>query len=122
MERPENSQLLMIDTLDSLKKGLHTLRNQVQERKSRIKSDQKAGKAISESDEDWLDGEGNLVDEERVVQDLEEASDYKRGLGRLDAEGRGIVQKLQVLGGGQSAAIGKKGKRKKLHIFSRQFH
>ena len=75
-----------------------------------------------ESDEDWLDGEGNLVNEERVVQDLEEASDYERGLGRLDAEGRGIVQKLQVLGHGQSAAVGKKRKCKKLHTFSSQFH
>jgi hypothetical protein len=105
--------------LDSLKKGLHTLRNQVQERKSRIKlkSDQKAHKVISESDEDWLDGEGNLVDKERVVQDLEEASNYERGLGRLDAEGRGIVQKLQVLGGGHSAAIGKKHKHTKTSHF-----
>ena len=98
MQGPQNSQLCMIDLL---KKGLHILRNQVQERKSRIKSDQKAGTVFSESDEDWLDGEGNLVNEERVVQDLEEASDYERGLGRLDAEGRGIVQRLQVLGGGQ---------------------
>ena len=99
MQGPQNtSQLRMID---SLKKGSHTLRNQVQEQKLRIKSDQKASKVFSESDEDWLDGEGNLVNEERVVQDLEEASDYERGLGRLDAEGRCIVQRLQVLGGGQ---------------------
>ena len=91
----------MLTPLNSLKKGLHTLRNQVQERKSRIKSDQKASKVLSESDKDWLDGEGNLVNEEQVVQDLEEASDYEKGLGRLDAEGRGIVQRLQVLVGGQ---------------------
>ena len=58
-----------------------------------------------------------------MVQDLEEASDYERGLGRLDAEGRGIVQKLQVLGHGQNAAVlGKKRKCKKLHTFSSQFH
>ena len=51
MQGPQNSQLRMIDPLDSLKKGLHTLRNQVQEWKLRIKSDQKASKVLSESDE-----------------------------------------------------------------------
>ena len=54
----------MIDPLDLLKKGLYTLRNQVQEWKLRIKSDQKAGKVLSESDEDWLNGKGSLVNEE----------------------------------------------------------
>ncbi|KAF8268944.1 hypothetical protein EI94DRAFT_1726481 [Lactarius quietus] len=68
------------------------------------------GKAISEIDEEWLDGDGNLIGEERVVQDLEEASDYERGLERLDMESRGIVQKLQGLGGGYWAPIGKKRK------------
>ena len=119
MQGPQNSQLHMIDPLDLLKKGLHTLRNQVQERKTRIKSDQKAGKVLSESDEDWLDGEGNLVNEEQVVQDLEEASDYEKGLGRLDAEGRGIVQRLQVLGGGHRTAVGKKHRHKEAsHFFN----
>ena len=117
MQGPQNSQLRMIDPLDLLKKGLHTLRNQVQERKTRIKSDQKASKVLSESDEDWLDGEGNLVNEEQVVQDLEEASDYEKGLGRLDAEGRGIVQRLQVLGGGHRTAVGKKRRRKRASHF-----
>ena len=103
-----------------LEKGLHTLRNQVQERKqerkSRIQSNLKANKTISE--EEWSDADGNLVAEERVVQDLEEASDYERILERLDEESRGIVQKLQILGGGHSAAvISRKRKRIKFHTF-----
>ena len=97
--------------IDSLKKGLHTLRIQVQDRKSRIESDLKAGKAISEIDEEWLDGDGNLIGEEQVVRDLEEASDYERGLERLDVESQSIVQRLQVLGGGHRAPTGKKRKR-----------
>lgn len=43
-----------------------------------------------------------------MVYDLEEASDYERGLKRLDVESRGIVQKPQVLGGGHSAVTSKK--------------
>ena len=62
-----NDRFSMKNPLDSLKKGLHTLRNQVQEWKSRIEADLKAGKAISESDEEWLDGEGKLIGEEQVV-------------------------------------------------------
>jgi hypothetical protein len=38
-----------------------------------------AQKSITESDEAWLDGEGNPVDEERVVDLLENASDYDQG-------------------------------------------
>ena len=35
--------------------------------------------SISEADKHWLDHEANTVDEEHVLQDLETASDYKRG-------------------------------------------
>ena len=98
----------MLTPLNSLKKGLHTLRNQVQDWKSRIESNLNAGKAISEINEEWLDGNGNLISKEQVVQDLEEASNDERGLERLDMESRGIVQKLQVLGGGHQAPVGKK--------------
>ena len=62
----------MLTPLNSLKKGLHTLRNQVQDWKSRIESNLKAGKAILEIDEEWLDGNGNLISKEQVVQDLDD--------------------------------------------------
>jgi hypothetical protein len=84
--------------LNSLQKGLRILQNQVQSRKLRIEAHLKGNKVLTESDEEWLDGEGNLVDEERVVQDLEGASDYERELGRLDIKDQGIVKKLQTLG------------------------
>ena len=41
------------------------------------------------------------------MQDLEEASNYERGLERLDMESRGIVQRLQVLDGGHWAPAGR---------------
>ena len=35
--------------------------------------------SISEADKHWLDHEANTVDKGHVLQDLETASDYKRG-------------------------------------------
>jgi hypothetical protein len=71
---------------------------------------------LSESDEEWLDGEGNLIDEERVLELLENASNYERGLERLNSKDRGVVQKLQNVGNG---VVGKKRKRESLsEIFS----
>jgi hypothetical protein len=55
--------------------------------------------SISEADEQWLDHEANTVDEERVLHDLETASNYKRGLERLDEDGKAIVKKLREWAG-----------------------
>jgi len=41
-------------------------------------------RTISSADEHWLDHEANIVDEQRVIENLEAASDYERGLARLD--------------------------------------
>ena len=41
----------------------------------------------------------NTVDEERILNNLERASDYERGLERLDADGKAIVKKLRELAG-----------------------
>jgi hypothetical protein len=54
----------------SLKRGLQTLQDQDQAQKSQIEADLKANKLLTQSDEKWLDGEGNLVDKEHVVQEL----------------------------------------------------
>jgi hypothetical protein len=53
--------------IDVLKKGLKTLRKQTDARELKIQADLNAQKSITESDEAWLDGEGNLVDEERLI-------------------------------------------------------
>ena len=55
--------------------------------KTQLEADLKARKTIS-AEEEWLDhGARNLVDEERVVaevQVLDNGSDYERGLESLD--------------------------------------
>ena len=68
---------------------------------------------LASSDEEWLDGAGNLVDEERIVKLLEKASDYEKGVGGLSGADKGIVEKLQSLGGSIGAVAGKKCK----HMF-----
>ncbi|KAI6115883.1 hypothetical protein F5141DRAFT_1212471 [Pisolithus sp. B1] len=57
-----------------LKKGLTKLWDQIQDRKAKLTTKLKAGQPISEVDQEWLDGDGNLVDEEQVVEGLDNAS------------------------------------------------
>jgi hypothetical protein len=101
----------MTSPLNILKKGLKALRKRVASRKTQLEADLKAGKTISAEEEEWLDGAGNLVDEEHVVQVLDNGSDYERGLERLDMKNRGIVRELISLGGGDKEPPSKKRKR-----------
>lgn len=101
--------------IEVLKKGLAKLHNQIRERKAKLEIELKASRPISEIDQDWLDGDGNLVNEERVVETLDNASDYEQGFNRLGLEEKSIVQKLQKLAGGQNGDVtSKKRKRKAL--------
>ncbi|GAW02276.1 DDE-domain-containing protein [Lentinula edodes] len=70
--------------LAALKEGLAKLRKQYEERHNILKSKLAKKEKISNEDEQWLDKEGNLVEEEQLINDLENASDYERGLERLD--------------------------------------
>jgi len=60
--------------IEILKRGLLKLRNQVQQWKSELEAKLKAGQPVSDADVDWLDGDGNLIDEEWVVEILDNAS------------------------------------------------
>lgn len=53
------------------------------------------GEAISTSDEQWLDNEGNTINEERILETLELAPDYNRAVAELDSNGQEIVRKLR---------------------------
>ena len=91
--------------IEILKKGLSKLRNQVQQRKAKLEAELKAGRAVSDADLDWLDGDGNLVDDERVVEMLDNASDYEREFDGLGSQEKAIVQRLWKLAG--SGSLGK---------------
>ena len=55
--------------------------------------------SISSVDEQQLDNEANTVDKKHVIDILEEASDYERGMARLDNKGKAIVIKLKEWAG-----------------------
>jgi len=94
--------------LEVLKKGLN---NYVKAKKEKLRSQLAGKKSISSQEERWLDQEANLVDEQRVLEAEEEASDYERGLGKLDDKQKGVVRKLRELAGDISKVIGNKRKR-----------
>jgi hypothetical protein len=83
--------------LDVLKKGLDKFSKKIKTRKEALTLRLSRMESISEADEhwQWLDHEANTVDEERVLHDLETASNYKRGLEKLDEDGEAIVKKLR---------------------------
>ena len=53
--------------IEILKKGLTKLQNKIEDRKTRIEGKLRAHQPISDSDQEWLDNDRNLVDEEQVV-------------------------------------------------------
>ena len=108
LEVTKISHLFMTNPLNTLKKGLNTLRKQIDVPKSKLQADLKAGKTLTSSDEEQLDGAGNLVDEECIDELLEKASDYEKGVGGLSGADKGIVEKLQSLRGSIGAVAGKK--------------
>lgn len=85
-------------TIEVLKKGLKKLQKQVEGRTKKLRDLLKDGKKISDADEHWLDNAANLIDEERLVDRLDQASDYERGLLRLDTKERETVENLHMLG------------------------
>ena len=97
--------------LDILKEGLSKFSKTVKDRKDKLNAKLSRKEPISSADEQWLDYEANTVDEQRILDDLEAASDYERGLAQLDEAGKGIVKKLREWAGDLAKVAGKKRKR-----------
>ncbi|KAJ7488311.1 hypothetical protein FB451DRAFT_1553732 [Mycena latifolia] len=89
-------------SLALLKKGLSQLAESVKKRRdallTRAKKDDPADRLMPAEDK-WLDNDANHVDEDAVIQKLETASDYDRGLSRLDTKELALVEKLKTLAG-----------------------
>jgi len=88
-----------MEPIDTLKKGLKKLQNQTSARKASLEATLKANQAISQADEEWLDYDGNLVDEERLVHELDNASDYEGARKNLTLQDEAIVQRLIGIAG-----------------------
>jgi len=72
--------------LKVLQKGLKVLTDCFKTKKEVLEAQLVERKAILPEDKQWLDYEANLVDKQRVLEDLEDASDYEWGFARLDDE------------------------------------
>ncbi|KAG6875070.1 hypothetical protein C0993_010992 [Termitomyces sp. T159_Od127] len=95
--------------LETLKAGLVSLQQQIKAQKDTLLRIS-AKEAISDADEHWLDNVANLVDKEKVLELLENASDYEHGLQRLNSQQNTLVEKLKELGGGIKKVVGNKRK------------
>ena len=98
--------------LEILKKGLTKFSNKIKERKEALEAKLARKETISADDEHWLDHEANIVDEQRVIDNLEAASDYERGFAKLDDAGKAVVKKLREWAG--ELAWVKQNKRKRM--------
>ena len=101
-----------------LRKGLNVLEKHVSARKSKLQALLQWNEKLSTVDEEWLDRDGNLVDEQRVLDTLEAASDYDRALDELNSGDKGLVLKLRELAGDVSKVVGMK---QKSMLYSSQY-
>ncbi|KAJ7752518.1 hypothetical protein DFH07DRAFT_960601 [Mycena maculata] len=89
-------------SLAVLKKGLSVLKETVKKRRDalidRLKKDDPKDRLTADK-EAWLDNDANQVEEDAVIEKLERASDYERGLSRLDTKEIGLVERLKALAG-----------------------
>lgn len=67
---------MALKPLEVLKKGLANFTETIKTCKKELGAKLARAETISSSDERWLDGEANTVDEQRVLDTLESASDY----------------------------------------------
>jgi hypothetical protein len=91
--------------LEALKQGYEKLKKQVGRRKKALEDRLANKERIPDDDGEWLDNEANLVDEQRVLEDLEAASDYERGVSRLDTKRKAAWARMKELAGGVKASV-----------------
>ena len=104
----------MLETpLDIIKSGLSKLQKEVRTRKDDLTARLHRKETPSPEDEEWLDHDGNLVEEEAVVDLLVKALDYRQALAGLDSRQTALVQKLLA----KKSSVNPEKKRKRMFIF-----
>ncbi|KAJ7809639.1 hypothetical protein B0H14DRAFT_3759027 [Mycena olivaceomarginata] len=82
--------------LEVLRRGFDALKKHIGSRSKTLEDHLANNKSITSDDERWLDDEGNIADEEWALRDLETASEYERGMLRLNAAQKKAVKRLKV--------------------------
>ncbi|KAJ7356426.1 hypothetical protein DFH08DRAFT_911795 [Mycena albidolilacea] len=93
------------DPLGVLRRGLKDLRKHIQSRKKTLQSRLSQKQTISAEDSDWLDNHANFIDEERLLEELENASGYEQGLSRLSLAKQGAWKKLKEFAEGVKTSV-----------------
>jgi hypothetical protein len=96
--------------LKALEKGLQKLKNDLEARKRKIQEKLSRKEKLTSDDEAWMDGEGNTVDEDRVVDALKRAHTPERVLREMDDGDKAVVDKLRGLAGDVPKKAGEKRK------------
>ncbi|KAF8256938.1 hypothetical protein EI94DRAFT_1709902 [Lactarius quietus] len=91
--------------LDVLKQGLSQLKKRYEAKKKVLTA---KWQSLTAEEEHWLDHEGNLVDEQHVLDTLEAASDYECAVLQLDDAGKALVKKLREEAGDVPKVVGAK--------------
>ncbi|ESK82226.1 tigger transposable element derived 4 [Moniliophthora roreri MCA 2997] len=91
--------------IEIVKKGYERLQKQVEAWKKSLQECLAKNEQLSEADSNWLDNEGNTVDEMVLLDKLEKESDYGQAVERLELQQRHVLNHLMALGGdGQGAS------------------
>ena len=90
MSPPQNPLAILKNAFSKLKKSTE------KHRKALLALLSKKEK-LSDADEKWLDSNGNLVDEQHVIEELDAASDFERGVQRLSDHAFGWLRQAAGL-------------------------
>ena len=107
---------MTLKPLEVLKKGLAKLSQKTKTKQDELTAKLSRSETILSADEQWLDHDGNLIDEQHVLDILESASDYDRGVEWLDGNGKAIVKKLREWAGDLVKIVGNKWKHMNLSL------
>ncbi|KAF8261624.1 hypothetical protein EI94DRAFT_1705383 [Lactarius quietus] len=97
--------------LDILKRGFFLLKKCYAARKAEL---QAKWDKLTVEDKHWLDNETNLIDEDLVLEALEAALDYERGISQLNDNQMTLIKRLREEAGDIPKVVGAKRK----HAFS----
>ena len=93
----------MAKLLDAAKQGFLRLKERIEPRLRHIKKKREDKEPLTQSEDEWVDGEGNIVDEEILVDELDRASDPDRAAAKLDERQAHTLKRLLSVGNGSGS-------------------
>jgi hypothetical protein len=95
----------MVGGIELLRTGFAAFEKHVKKRKASIQERLKRKERVDDEDSAWLDGPANLIDEQRALELLENASDYEQALSRLGDGLQAAVQRMKEFAAGMKSSV-----------------